>query len=529
MLNICEKSNGQTGVRILLEAMSKDKVHLARFILDALDGEIVDSKTEGAHTPLISSVLLPDSQTRSKFIEMLLHRGASVNCQDESGRTALSYACEKGYLDAVKILVKNNADPEMVDAWGNTALMYATVAGHSLVVAFLVRAFKRLGLQIDRQNNVGNSAVEVAKSLGHTDCFYALTSNSNKPRGKNAGGQNTFPSHIGSDGDVHEKNFERKLFKFTERPVALQACSERDSFIAVDGAWLLKASGRKTNSLVSKSRLQSMDSIEEFDMETDSPIPPQKLVFSAVLTPKPPNRSNNTLISPNPKSVCKVIQTLEKLTSSDNHHLPPLKGEAEHGTEILAPQQAKTNGKASKSCASISASSTSSLCVLLTPITGKKSKDESEKDTMKTVPDFGFRFDDSYYQKRFSLPTSILRPLPPDCSKMPLRKIMWRNAPKANSEIPNSTPPVASSSTSFTVLGSKLLRRFTFPAFKQNGAGAQKGECRDHASGSSRGMPRSETFPLTTTHPQVGSKPSIDSISAVKCEFDFQVKTAHSS
>uniref|UniRef100_A0A6Q2ZMG4 Uncharacterized protein n=1 Tax=Esox lucius TaxID=8010 RepID=A0A6Q2ZMG4_ESOLU len=96
---------------------------------------------------------------------MLLHRGASVNCQDESGRTALSYACEKGYLDAVKILVRNNADPEMVDAWGNTALMYAAVAGHSPVVAFLVRVFKRLGLQIDRENKVGNSAAEVPSCI----------------------------------------------------------------------------------------------------------------------------------------------------------------------------------------------------------------------------------------------------------------------------------------------------------------------------------------------------------------------------
>ena len=44
-------------------------------------------------------------------------------------------------------MVSNNADPEMVDAWGF------------------------------RQNKVGNSAMEVAKFLGHTDCFYALTSN----------------------------------------------------------------------------------------------------------------------------------------------------------------------------------------------------------------------------------------------------------------------------------------------------------------------------------------------------------------
>uniref|UniRef100_A0A3Q2E730 Uncharacterized protein n=1 Tax=Cyprinodon variegatus TaxID=28743 RepID=A0A3Q2E730_CYPVA len=132
------KASEQTGTKILLDAMSKDKIHLARFVLDALDGEIVDSKAGGAQTPLICSVLLPDSQTRCRFIELLLQKGASVNYQDGNGRTALSHACEIGYLDAVKILVQNGADPEIQDSWGNTPLMYAAVAGHTLVVEFLL-------------------------------------------------------------------------------------------------------------------------------------------------------------------------------------------------------------------------------------------------------------------------------------------------------------------------------------------------------------------------------------------------------
>uniref|UniRef100_A0A8C3A2Z7 Uncharacterized protein n=1 Tax=Cyclopterus lumpus TaxID=8103 RepID=A0A8C3A2Z7_CYCLU len=186
--------------------MSKDKVHLARFVLDALDGQIVDSRTEGAQTPLISSVLLPDSKTRCKFAELLLQKGANVNCPDGSGRTALSHACEKGHLDAVKILVRNNADPEIVDAWGNSVLMYAAVAAHSPVVEFLVRAFKRLGLQIDRQNKVGNSAVEVAKFLGHAECVSALTHTTRKSReeeeeGGNAQTRQRWGSHRRWRGD----------------------------------------------------------------------------------------------------------------------------------------------------------------------------------------------------------------------------------------------------------------------------------------------------------------------------------------
>uniref|UniRef100_A0A8C1PLK2 Uncharacterized protein n=1 Tax=Cyprinus carpio TaxID=7962 RepID=A0A8C1PLK2_CYPCA len=135
---------------------------------------IKNMSREGAQTPLISAVFLQDSGARCRFVNLLLQRGASVNLPDESGRTPLSYACEMGHLDAVKILVKSGADPEAADAWGNTALMYAAAAGHSAVVEFLVRAFKRLGLQIDRQNKVGNSAVQVARYLRHTECLQIL-------------------------------------------------------------------------------------------------------------------------------------------------------------------------------------------------------------------------------------------------------------------------------------------------------------------------------------------------------------------
>lgn len=93
MLKAHGKSGGETGIKILLEAMSNDKVHLARSVLDALDGEIVDSQTDAAQTPLITSILLPEGLTRCRFVDLLLRRGANVNRQDGDGRTALSYAC----------------------------------------------------------------------------------------------------------------------------------------------------------------------------------------------------------------------------------------------------------------------------------------------------------------------------------------------------------------------------------------------------------------------------------------------------
>ncbi|XP_029281408.1 uncharacterized protein LOC115003658 [Cottoperca gobio] len=466
--------------------MSKDKVHLARFVLDALDGEIVDSRTEGAPTPLISSILLPDSQNRCKFVELLLQRGANVNRQDGNGRTALSYACEKGFLDAVKVLVRNNADPEIVDVWGNTALMYATVAGHSSVVELLVRSFKRLGLQIDRLNKVGKSAVDMAKLLGHTECIFALTNNSKK--GREAEGSahgNGQPRLSLGCGDVND-TFGRRVEPLVNKREDIQTCNHADCLLVNNCSWPPRPRGKQ-------SRLPSMDSIEEFERENDcSSSASRELVFSELLTPKPPLRPSDHY--PNSKHPKPGVD-----------HLPrPKQGcEAQH-MYFFSPRPRRSIHKPN---------APSTLGILLAPIFDNKSETESGTEKSKTLDFCVRRFHDSYYQKRCSLPTSILSPTPPDRTLVPVRKsrnMKWREA-----EPPPFTAPTATTSaTTFSVLSNKLLRRFTSPELKKD---AQ--ELEENPMLASRLIPRSETFPQVRNHPQVGSKPSIDSISSVNCEF----------
>lgn len=460
MMNLSHTSSSNT--RFLLEAISKDKIHLTRFILDALDGEIIDSKTEGTQTPLISAVFLQDELARSRFMNLLLQRGASVNCPDESGRTPLSYACEMGHLDAVKILVKNNADPEMADSWGNTALMYAAAAGRSAVVEFLVRAFKRLGLQIHRQNKVGNSAVEVARYLGHSQCLRALVSHFRK---------------------VHDDVVCEQLSAVSINEDRSETSPEQD------GQLLMGLSAKRP--LVSRNRIQSMDSIEEYEKESDvlssSSSSTQSFMFSGVLTPKPPEK----LSLKNPKHEGRV---------STINPLPPL---------FYSPRPFKTP---SRCCVS----PLGPLGILLTPI--PKSVRE-ELDNVEKAFDFPIRrFDDSYYQKRCSLPTSV--PAPPATERL--------TSLRRSRTVMKSPKPAAAPHTTFTSLRTKLLRRFTFPELKNIKRESREAhETRAEASESDgRSIPRSETFPFTKTHPQVGSKPSVDSISAVKCEFDFHFKTA---
>ncbi|MBN3315504.1 ANR63 protein, partial [Atractosteus spatula] len=536
MLKLSEKANEQTGTKILLDAITNDKIHLARFILDALDGKIINARTERAQTPLISSVLLPDTQMRSKFMKLLLQRKADVNCQDETGRTALSYACERGYLDAVKILVQNNADPELVDMWGNTALIYAAVTGHSPVVEFLVRAFKRLGLNIDRPNRVGNSAVEVAKYLGHKDCFLALTSNAKKPHANETCNWKEPPQGQSHD-NICEERLEKKLsnsliVRDKQDNHVFPSIQTRSAFTANEALDIGGLDRKKSPTFGNQSG--SMDSIDEADGESGSSPDCQGLVFSSVLTPRPRLRSLSV----------QYASTNQKQGENKNNihpYLPPLSQTSDLRISAINSTNPNKNKQRSvgltclDTTVPISSSFSSSLGILLTPIAAAKvgKKETEDEKPKKAAFDSGVRrFHESYYLKRCSLPTSTLTPAPPDRLMLPLfkPKSLPRNIPATITDCSNTVSPTAS--TTFTVLGNKLFRRFTFPELKKTAKDLQGNECADASGGSPesvmRGLPRSETFPMSKNHPQVGSKPSIDSISAVKCEFEFHFKTTSS-
>ncbi|XP_042543322.1 ankyrin repeat domain-containing protein 63 [Dipodomys merriami] len=165
----------RAGTRTFLDAMQAGKVHLARFVLDALDRSIIDCRAEQGRTPLMVAVGLPDPALRARFVRLLLEQGAAVNLRDERGRTALSLACERGHLDAVQLLVQFSGDPEAADAAGNSPVMWAAACGHGAVLEFLVRSFRRLGLRLDRTNGAGLTALQLAASRGHGTCVQALT------------------------------------------------------------------------------------------------------------------------------------------------------------------------------------------------------------------------------------------------------------------------------------------------------------------------------------------------------------------
>lgn len=68
-----------------------------------------------------------------------IREGVNVNYVDTDGRTPLAYACDRGHLDVVKVLVQAGARVNGVDNPGRRPIMHAIWKGFDDVVEYLLR------------------------------------------------------------------------------------------------------------------------------------------------------------------------------------------------------------------------------------------------------------------------------------------------------------------------------------------------------------------------------------------------------
>ncbi|KAM4541453.1 uncharacterized protein ankrd63 [Fundulus diaphanus] len=502
-----------SGTKTFLDAMHGGKVHLARFILDALDGRIINSKTENSRTPLMYAVCLQEPGTRTKFTRLLLEKGANVNCQDEDGRTALSHACEMGHLDVIKLLVQFNADPDVSDAWGNSALMYAAFSGHSQVLEFLVRAFKRLGLRLDRTNSAGHSAKEIANFFGHNQCVQILNFPCRKTVCKDDPFvdverrlPNRLPRHVldrFSKQSTNEEQLPDVFQKQTDRFRCPRSQSQEDSH---RNSWTLPPQIEKSQTEGDHSILFTAKQLENCQLREQKG-----------------SKIMNSVAESSHKDISRDIRLPEQKQESF-----PLWGKAKSfNLDLLSSRKQSYQGDVRDMRMSASTLKRASLqddrCLIdkvecqgkprsLTNDASKiaslpkpllHSKAHSGKALQEKVKSQNKEANDMApssqrgLQKRGSL-GSVSRH----------NKLLLPREEMEPEKIPSRGP-------GFMGLGTRLLRRFTAPEFMRMVI--------DCSSGSSNGrgrMSRSETYPLSHTHQPVNSQPSVDSISAVKCEFE---------
>ncbi|KAJ8319559.1 hypothetical protein KUTeg_002907, partial [Tegillarca granosa] len=164
-----------TDARMLFDAIRKGKLHMIRFILEAAPGDLTNSVDIKGKTPLMVSCTIKEELRRSMTIRLLISFGADVNISDDDGRTVLSHACESRCNDVVDLLVRHhNIDPDVPDNKGNTALMYSAIVGNDVATDILLRHFRRLGLNIDRQNADGFTALLLSAKYGNITCAKIL-------------------------------------------------------------------------------------------------------------------------------------------------------------------------------------------------------------------------------------------------------------------------------------------------------------------------------------------------------------------
>lgn len=133
-----------------------------------------DSVQEGV--PETATILRAACANDVGLLRALVRRGPCVDEvqeTDRNGRTGLIVACYHGFVDAVVAFAEcPHVDVNWQDNEGNTALITAAQAGHATITSYLLNYFP--GLDLERRNVFGFTALMKAAMQGRTDCIRAL-------------------------------------------------------------------------------------------------------------------------------------------------------------------------------------------------------------------------------------------------------------------------------------------------------------------------------------------------------------------
>lgn len=148
------------GCSVLVKAILLNSVSLLKFLVENgadIDGNELCSKM-CSYTDEVCKYLIQFKEVQNAFISIAtLYRGEQqkqqniinivskcikcgmdIDVTNDNGETALMYACQKGYLDLVLILVAGGADINAKDKNGKTVLNYAAEGGNTEIVKLLL-------------------------------------------------------------------------------------------------------------------------------------------------------------------------------------------------------------------------------------------------------------------------------------------------------------------------------------------------------------------------------------------------------
>lgn len=127
---------------------------------------------EGNDTSGRTAVINAAWRGRTSVVDLLVELGADFNVTDYDGRTAVSWAASNGHNDIVKKLVEAGARPNVIDGDGLTPLMRAAWNGHDTIVRLLIES----GARTSMTDGNGKSALDYAIEGKHRDVARTLRS-----------------------------------------------------------------------------------------------------------------------------------------------------------------------------------------------------------------------------------------------------------------------------------------------------------------------------------------------------------------
>jgi ankyrin repeat protein len=149
----------QDGQTALILSVQQKSISLMNFLLaKKVAVNLVDTRNRTA---------LWHACDQSWFVgaKSLLEYGVKLNVADKSGFTPLARAAYRGNEKLIKILLKNKANAAFKTNSGNTIMMLSVLASCTQCVQQLLD----IGVEVDRQNDNGDTALLLAMRKGNVE------------------------------------------------------------------------------------------------------------------------------------------------------------------------------------------------------------------------------------------------------------------------------------------------------------------------------------------------------------------------
>ena len=167
----------EEGKTALMLAISGGHEHIIQTLIAA--GTNVNIQDYCGNTPLVIGLNFPSSNSHIQVVKLLLKENADPNLQNQNGETALMVASQQNHFKVVELLLKERANPNLQNQEGLTALMFASQNGHYQVVKLLLKEIADPNLQ----DQDGWTALIFASQNGHYQVVkLLLKENAEKPR-----------------------------------------------------------------------------------------------------------------------------------------------------------------------------------------------------------------------------------------------------------------------------------------------------------------------------------------------------------